>query len=99
MIIEKFSTFEITTTNSHESMDKSHLPIIGHKLNGQNFLQWSQSVMIFICGKGKDDYLTGSASSPNKQDAKFKVWNAKNNMVMSCLINSMNNDRIEFSSL
>ncbi|KAM7461081.1 hypothetical protein LguiA_029202 [Lonicera macranthoides] len=73
-------------------MDSSHLPITGHKLNGQNFLQWSQSVMMFICGKGKDDYLTGAAVPPTKEDPKFKGWKAKNNMVMSWLINSMNND-------
>ncbi|KAL5540397.1 hypothetical protein UlMin_042420 [Ulmus minor] len=73
-------------------MDSSHLPITGHKLNGKNFLQWSQSVIMFICEKGKDDYLTGVAVPHAKEDPKFKRWKAENNMVMSWLINSMNND-------
>ena len=47
---------------------------------------------MFICRKGKDDYLNGVAAKPNKTDEKFKVWNAENNMVMSWLINSMTND-------
>ena len=70
----------------------SHLPITGHKLNGQNYLAWSQSVMMYICGKGKDDYLTGAVMTPKKGDHKYKGWKAENNMVMSWLINSMNND-------
>ncbi|KAL5563644.1 hypothetical protein UlMin_033391 [Ulmus minor] len=32
--------------------------VTNHKLNGHNFLQWSQSVFKYICGKGKDEYLT-----------------------------------------
>lgn len=82
--------------SSQEAMasnnDSNLMPITGHKLSGNNYLQWSHSVMMFICGKGKDDYLTGDAAKPNKTDEKFKVWNAENNMVMSWLINSMTND-------
>lgn len=33
--------------------------IIGHKLNGHNHLQWAKSVMTFVSGKGKDNYLIG----------------------------------------
>lgn len=86
------SNSEVTIPSSHGGMDSSHLPITGHKLNGQNFLQWSQSIMMFICGKGKDDYLTSVASPPAKGDLKFKEWKTENNMVISWLINSMNND-------
>ena len=55
--------------------------------------------MMFVCGKRKDDYLIGVAMSPNKENPKFKDQKTKNNMVMSCLINSMNNDIGEFSPL
>ena len=70
----------------------SILPITGHRLNGQNFIQWSQSVMLFVCGKGKEDYLTGAAAPPQPDDLKFKVWKLENSMVMSWLINSMTNE-------
>ncbi|GAV74420.1 UBN2_3 domain-containing protein, partial [Cephalotus follicularis] len=66
--------------------------ITGHILNGQNYLQWSRSVMMFVCGRGKDDYLTGAAPQAAKEDLKFKGWKSENNMVMSRLINSMTND-------
>ena len=48
--------------------------------------------MMFIYGKGKDDYLTGEVTIPDKNDPKFKVWKTENHMVMSWLINSMNNN-------
>ena len=48
--------------------------------------------MMFICRKRKDNYLTGTAMAPWKEDPKFKVWKSENNMVMSWLINFMNNE-------
>ncbi|KAH9696724.1 reverse transcriptase Ty1/copia-type domain-containing protein [Citrus sinensis] len=77
---------------SHGGIDSSPILITSHKLNGHNYLQWSQSVMMFICGKGKDDYLTSEAAMPEVSDPSFKRWKSENNMIMSWLINSMNND-------
>ena len=47
--------------------------------------------MMFICGRGKDDYLIDVVPWPTKEDPKFKGWKAENKMVISWLINSMNN--------
>ncbi|RVW34501.1 Retrovirus-related Pol polyprotein from transposon RE1 [Vitis vinifera] len=66
--------------------------IIRHKLNGHNYLQWSQSVLLFICGKGNDEYLTGEAAMPETTEPGFRKWKIENSMIMSWLINSMNND-------
>ncbi|KAL6350544.1 hypothetical protein AAG906_019191 [Vitis piasezkii] len=49
-------------------------PITFHKLNQENYLQWSQSIKFFIYGHGKIRYLT-------------RTWEAKNVMFMSWLIN------------
>ncbi|KAI3441498.1 uncharacterized protein J3R85_002082 [Psidium guajava] len=49
------------------------LLITGHKLTGHNFNQWSHSVMIFICGKGKEDYLTGAAVQPEETVGKPEI--------------------------
>ncbi|XP_024031772.1 uncharacterized protein LOC112094608 [Morus notabilis] len=65
------------------------IPVTNHKLNGHNYLQWSQSVMMFISGKGRDDYLTGAVAPPDKSDTSYKLWRSENNMVMSWLISSM----------
>ncbi|KAA8538921.1 hypothetical protein F0562_025613 [Nyssa sinensis] len=83
---------ETSATGSNGGSNGNLMPITGHKLNGQNYLQWSQSVMMFICGKGRDDYLTGVAAPPRKKDPKYRTWKSENNMVMSWLINSMTNE-------
>lgn len=62
-----------------------HIP----QINGKNYLQWSQSVMMFICGRGKDELLLEASTIPKPDDPKFKTWKSENNLVMSWLINSM----------
>ncbi|RVX15028.1 hypothetical protein CK203_007745 [Vitis vinifera] len=72
--------------------DSSPILITGHKLNGHNYLQWSQSVLLFICGKGNDEYLTGEAAMLETTEPGFRKWKIESSMIMSWLINSMNND-------
>ncbi|RVW67782.1 hypothetical protein CK203_062451 [Vitis vinifera] len=94
---------QVSSVTSPESGGRSEIPnlggsdsspilITGHKLNGHNYLQWSQSVLLFICGKGKDEYLTGEAAMPETTEPSFRKWKIENSMIMSWLINSMNND-------
>ncbi|KAL5564556.1 hypothetical protein UlMin_027720 [Ulmus minor] len=44
---------------------------------------------MYICGKGKDEYLIGEISIPATTDSKYRTWKTENHMVMSWLINSM----------
>ncbi|RYE26320.1 MAG: hypothetical protein EOP45_04015 [Sphingobacteriaceae bacterium] len=73
------------------SADNSSHSITSHKLNGSNFMEWSQSVKLFVQGRGKFGYLSGITTKPDvKEDAaKYGVWEAENSMIMSWLINSM----------
>ncbi|KAL5739623.1 hypothetical protein ACOSQ2_028803 [Xanthoceras sorbifolium] len=80
------------SSNGGSENNHPHTLITNHKLNGHNYLQWSQSVMMFVCGKGKDDYLTGVVVAPSKEDPKYRTWKSENNMAMSWLINSMINE-------
>ncbi|RVW21058.1 Retrovirus-related Pol polyprotein from transposon TNT 1-94 [Vitis vinifera] len=83
---------EVVHSGSASTTDGIILPITGHKLNGQNFIQWAESVRIFICGKGKEEYLTGAIVQPKEDDPGYRTWKLENSMVMSWLINSMTND-------
>ena len=65
------------------------LQITAHRLNGKNYLQWSQSVNIVICGRGKFEYLTGEANAPAATDPTYKIWFAENSIMHAWLINSM----------
>ena len=68
------------------------LQITLHKLNGRNFLQWSQSVTLFLRGKGRLGYITGETKSPDVSDPSYPQWDAENSMVHVCSINSMDVD-------
>ncbi|KAG8375959.1 hypothetical protein BUALT_Bualt09G0013400 [Buddleja alternifolia] len=83
---------ESVPTGSTSTTEGILFPITGRKLNGQNFIQWAQSVRIFISGKGKEDYLSGAAIQPKEDDPRYRTWKLENSMVMSWLINSMTND-------
>ena len=90
---EVTSTQEVPIPSNNGGSDGVALLITGHKWNGQNYLQQSHAIMMmFICGRKKDDYLIGAVPQPTKEGSKFKGWKVENNMVMSQLINSMNND-------
>ena len=86
------SKLEIITSNDLGGSDVSFFPIIGHKLNGNNYLQWSQFILMFIGDKDKDDYLTGEIVQPKSDYPKFRTQKIENNMVKSWLINSMTNE-------
>ena len=85
-----------TQTNSSPNLinlsEDGTIPITGFKLTSYNVNQWSHSVMIFICGKEKEDYLKGTAVQPKESSSDFRKWKVENNMVMSWLLNSMTNE-------
>ena len=68
------------------------LQITLNKLNGRNFLQWSQSVTLFLCGKGRLEYNTGETKAPDVLDPGYLQWDVENSMVQTWLINSMDVD-------
>ena len=77
---------------SSNSESLQSFAITSHKLNGGNFLQWSQSVKLFVQGKGKFGYLSGSVAKPNEKEEGYDRWEAENSMIMSWLVNSMEPD-------
>ena len=73
----------------HGTSDNPSLHITTHKLNGLNFLRWSQSIKLFIRGKGEIGYLTGTTKAPKEDDPSFQTWDSKNSMIMAKLVNYM----------
>ncbi|KAG8498075.1 hypothetical protein CXB51_007302 [Gossypium anomalum] len=67
----------------------SSLIITNHRLDGKNFLQWSQSVLMVICGRGKLGYINGEIPRPTTADPTYATWELNNSIVMAWLINSM----------
>ena len=75
--------------------NSSFLQIISFKLSGRNFLEWSRFVQLVIDGEGKFGYLDGSISQLEPIDSSFLAWDINNSMVMSWILNSMNNSIAE----
>ncbi|KAJ1401796.1 Retrotransposon gag domain [Sesbania bispinosa] len=58
-----------------------------YRLNGKNYLKWSQLIRTILKGKGKGSHLTNNA--PDEKDAKFKSWDEEDSMIIAWLWNSM----------
>ena len=80
--------------------DNMSLQITPEKLNGSNYSTWSQSVEIYITGRGKVQYLIGKKPKPVETDVAYPKWVEENAMVKSWLLNSMTSNvrAIFFSS-
>lgn len=89
---------ESSTTQSNppslltKSTEAHPIQITSIKLNGDNFFRWSQSVRMYIRGRGKSGYLTGDNAEPATDDPTWAVWDAENSAIMTWLTNSMEED-------
>lgn len=52
-------------------------------------LSWSKSVLIYIQGKDKEDYLTGLIEVHPKANPKYQKWKIENAMVMGQSLSSI----------
>lgn len=73
--------------NTPSTEDLQNIPA-AHRLNGKNYLKWSQFVRTFLKGRGKISHLLGIGPKPG--DPRFDAWDEADAMVMSWLLwNSM----------
>ena len=47
---------------------------------------------MYIHGRGKIGYLIGETWAPDIKNPKYATWDAKNNMIMTWLVSSMDDD-------
>lgn len=95
------SSSELTTSNPPPTrtlptasslttyLESPSLQITQHKLNGTNFREWFQSVLLVVIGKGKEGYLTSDVARSSTESAGSSIWEAENAIVMAWLVNSM----------
>ncbi|GMI80943.1 hypothetical protein HRI_001763600 [Hibiscus trionum] len=81
-------TQNVNQAPSHGDVNSS-LIITNHRLDGKNFLQWSQLVLMVIRGRGKLGYINGEIPRPSLTDPTYATWELNNSIVMAWLINSM----------
>ena len=73
---------------SNPSMGELQYIQAAYRLNGKNYLKWSQFVRVYLRGKGKLNHLVGTG--PKEGDPRFDAWEETDSMIMSWLWNSMN---------
>nr|KYP63417.1 hypothetical protein KK1_017986 [Cajanus cajan] len=61
-----------------------------YRLNGKNYLKWSQLIRTILKGKGKINHLTGAG--PKEGDPIFKAWDEEDALIITWLWNSMNTE-------
>ena len=87
------------TANNNASFEELQNIQTAYRLNGKNYLKWSQFIQTYLKGKGKLSHFQGAG--PQEEDPKFAVWDEVDFMIMSWLWNSMNpeiNDTCMFLS-
>ncbi|CAN1804433.1 hypothetical protein LINPERHAP1_LOCUS23918 [Linum perenne] len=83
------STTTQTTMTLNPSSDSFPGQAAIYKLDGSNYMHWSQSVLIFITGRGKAGYLHGTKEKPAKTDPTFEQWDIEDNLVRGWLLSTM----------
>ena len=58
-----------------------------NRLDGKNYIKWSQLVRTVLKGEGKISHLIGIRPKP--RDPHFEVWDEEDSMIMAWLWNSM----------
>ncbi|KAL4354832.1 hypothetical protein GQ457_06G016430 [Hibiscus cannabinus] len=82
------SSIEINSTSefaysSDDLSDSSNLVITCHRLNDNNYLEWSQSMKIFLNGRERLGYITDENERPCIGAPSFAKWWRENNQVMT----------------
>lgn len=69
--------------------DISQPQITTVKFDGNNYHMWFKSVLIYIQGKDKEEYLNGEMEIPPKTDTHYRKRKIENATIMGWLLNLM----------
>ena len=78
-ISESTPSITIGSNSSKLPISNSHshsIQITTDRLNENSFLKWSQSVWMYIRGRGKIGYLTSDTKEPTKTNPSYATWDA-----------------------
>ncbi|KAK5838239.1 hypothetical protein PVK06_006967 [Gossypium arboreum] len=68
---------EVSVNNSNPTSEFQNIQVT-YRLNGKNYLRWSQLVRTFLKGRGKLSHLLGTG--PKEGDPKFDAWDEQDSM-------------------
>ena len=71
------------TTPPYPPTNEFDVFITPHKLNGNNYVQWSQSLLIHLAHRDKEGYINGDLPAPAQTESTYKAWKINDNLVKS----------------
>ena len=88
----------ITTPSSIDSDANSSQKVTTVLLNEFNYLPWSRAMTIALGGRSRLEFINGKEQAPDSSSPEFDSWLAKDQMVMSWILNSMERNLAEIFS-
>lgn len=79
----------VSTIVSTEAEGNPNLRLTSVLLNEYNYFSWSRAISLALGGKSKLGHINGSVQPPEQLTPTYEVWLAKDLLVMSWLLNSM----------
>ncbi|KAJ4728985.1 Retrovirus-related Pol polyprotein from transposon TNT 1-94 [Melia azedarach] len=61
-------------------------------LDGTNYAMWRRSMLVSLSAKNKLGFIKGTIPTPSESDAKYLLWQRCNDMVLSWILNSLNEE-------
>jgi len=74
-------------TSDHPSMT-----LVPKVLDGTNYAMWRRSMLISLSAKNKLGFINGTILIPGESDPKYMLWQRCNDMVLSWILNSLNQE-------
>ena len=87
-----FSSMNAPTMNVMMPSEPMSIPSRIKLKGGSNYDVWSQFVTMFIVGRGKKGFITGTNKQPDVGDVTYDKWVMDDAIVKGWLINSMETD-------
>uniref|UniRef100_A0A6N2KKL2 Integrase catalytic domain-containing protein n=1 Tax=Salix viminalis TaxID=40686 RepID=A0A6N2KKL2_SALVM len=86
----------VSTTFDSDSNSSQRVTTV--LLNGFNYLPWSRAITIALGGRSRLGFINGKDKAPDSNSSDFENWLAKDQMVMSWILNSMERNIAEIFS-
>ncbi|TMW80181.1 hypothetical protein EJD97_023095, partial [Solanum chilense] len=72
--------------------DSPGMTIVNSVFDGRGFPCWRRGVLIALSAKKKQGFINGTCKAPDLNPVDYEQWSCCNDMVISCLLNSLSKD-------
>lgn len=90
-------TMSMSTVDSSDPLflhasDHPSMILVPKVLDGTNYAMWKRSMLVSLSAKNKLGFIKGTIHTPDEDDPKHSLWQRCNDMVLSWILNSLNQE-------